>query len=419
MLSFLISTIKVIAVLGILVFIHELGHFTIAKLCKIRVNKFALGFGPYLFKKQKGETEYSLRLVPFGGFVLLEGEEENSEKEDSYNNASIPKRIAVLIAGGTVNIIFAVILFFCLGLVTENIVSTQIKEISEEYPLAIQSGLQSGDKIIKINNKAIHTKMGLDYQISQSNGNELDVLVDRNGEKINILLKPTQVKERYIGITLLEENIIDIVQKGDPADKAGIKTGDKILSINGEPVGQELSKTAGLIIDSETEIIKLVIERNNDIMVIDVEPETDISYRIGIILEKVDNTFKNKVAASFWNTGDLIVSSIESIKMLFTGKVKLNQMMGPIGISDTVSKTSGIYQFFNILALISFSLGLTNLLPFPPLDGGRIVMHLIEAIIRKPLNKKIETGVQMVGWCLIIMLAIVISYNDIIRIFRA
>ncbi|HOZ54663.1 MAG TPA: site-2 protease family protein [Clostridia bacterium] len=242
MINFILSAFKIIILLGTLVFIHELGHFAAAKLFRIKVNEFAIGFGPVILKKQGKQTKYALRLIPLGGFVSMEGEEERSANEGSFSEAGIIKRIIVISAGGIVNIIFAIIIYF------------------------------------------------------------------------------------------------------------------------------------------------LLVWRFND---------------IGI---------------AFIAIKDFVVSIFTSLKMMILGGLSAQQMMGPVGISNVVSKTNGIVDFLYILSLISLSLGVTNLMPFPPLDGGKIVLLIIEAIRKKPLNEKIELYLQMGGFSLLILLSLYITYNDVIRI---
>lgn len=244
MVSFLISALKIIILLGFLVLIHEGGHFFVAKLFKIKVNEFAIGFGPQIFAKEKGGTIYALRLIPLGGFVNMEGEEERSDKEGSFSMASIPKRIAVVAAGGLVNILFGILLYYIISSIALN--------------------------------------------------------------------------SMYMGLL---------------------------------------------------------------------------------------------------NTRDFIFSIFESIILLFTGGVNINQMTGIVGISDIVVNTNGLLNYLYIMSLISASLGVTNLLPFPPLDGGKIVIYLIEAIRRKPMKEETELRIQSLGFSLLIILAIFVTYNDVIRIF--
>ena len=250
--DFIITALKIIFLLGFLIIIHEGGHFLVAKLCKVRVNEFSIGFGPKLWSKQGKETKYELRLIPFGGFVNMEGEEEHSEKEGSFSKASIPKRFAIIVAGALVNILFGILAYIILLMV------------------------------------------------------------------------------RYY--TVVEPNIIE-----------------------------------------------------------------SISY-------------------AFSSTGKLIYAMFDSIVQLFSGKVSLNDMVGPVGISQMISQTSGLSQFIYLLALISVSLGITNLLPFVPLDGGKALLLIIEAIRRKPLKQETELKIQSIGFFILIVFSVLVAYNDILRL---
>ena len=246
MISIIISAVKIIFLLGFLIFIHEGGHFLVAKLCKVKVNQFAIGFGPTIWKKQTKETKYALRLIPLGGFVSMEGEEEHSDEEGSFSKASIPKRIAIVAAGAAVNIVFGLLVFFVL------------------------IWILYGDIVIA-----------------------------------------TQV------------------------------------------------------------------------------------------------------------TGGFIATLGESIKMIFTGAVGVDDLSGPVGISGVVAQTTNIANYIYILAVISVSLGVTNLLPIPALDGGKILLLILEAIRRKPLKQETEIQIQLLGFSLLIALSLYVTYNDILRVFNS
>ena len=164
MISILISAIKIIFLLGFLIFIHESGHFLVAKLCKIKVKEFAIGFGPTVWKKQGKETKYALRLIPLGGFVNMLGEEERSEEEGSFSKTSIPKRIAVVVAGGLVNIAFGLIVYFVLVSTSGNYISNIVDTTVVNYA-AQQAGIEQGDKIVKVNNKSIRLKSYIDNEL--------------------------------------------------------------------------------------------------------------------------------------------------------------------------------------------------------------------------------------------------------------
>ena len=168
MLSFFISAIKIIFLLGFLVLIHEGGHFIVAKMCKVKVNEFAIGFGPTLISKQKGETKYALHLIPLGGFVSLEGEEERSDTEGSFSNTSIPKKIAIVLAGGLVNIIFGLLVYFILISSTAKIASNEVDYVIDNYSAKI-AGIESGDKIISIDGNKIKNAYDVNKYLNKDN----------------------------------------------------------------------------------------------------------------------------------------------------------------------------------------------------------------------------------------------------------
>ena len=338
--SFLINGIKIIFLLGLLVFIHEGGHFIVAKICKVKVNEFAIGFGKTIWKKQGKETVYELKLIPLGGFVRMEGEESKSNLAGSFSNASIPKRIAIVLAGGMVNIIFGLIIYFGLTCFSGNYITNEIESVLPEYPAAV-AGIQENDRIIKINNKKIITKRDINEVLQETKANEITVQIKRDNEIIEFKVNPAEIE----------------------------------------------------------------YEQNEKM------------YILGINLKQAEKTIFNRIYYGFNDTVNFTFSIIDNVKQLIKGNINKDQLMGPVGISSVVSETKGIENYIYMIALISLSLGVTNLMPFPPLDGGKIVLLLIEAIRRKPLNQQIESYIQITGFAILITLSIFITYNDVIKIF--
>lgn len=341
MISFLISAIKIIFLLGFLIFIHESGHFIVAKLCKVRVNEFSIGFGPTVWKKQGKETKYALRLIPLGGFISMEGEEQASDKEGSFSKASIPKRVAIVAAGALVNIIFGLAVYFILIASSGVYVSNEVDSTINGY-VAEELGICSGDKIVEIDNKKIKNKKDIENVLKNNNGKIINVKVKRNDNLLEYNTKLTEVKSKSTGIS---------------------------------------------------------------------------SYYFGINFKKAEDTFINRIENGYIQTKEFSISILDNLKQLFTGKVGVEQMTGPVGISEAVSKTNNMFEFIYMLALISLSLGVTNLLPIPALDGGKIVLLAIEAIRRKPLSSKLEINIQLIGFSILIALSLYVTYNDILRIF--
>ena len=333
----LLNAIKIIFLLGFLVFIHEGGHFLVAKAFKIEVKEFSIGFGPAIFSRQGRETLYSVRAIPFGGYVNMLGEAERVDKKGSFSNAKVLPRIAIVAAGGIVNIIFGIVVFFILSLTTGENLSTTIDEIMPEYKNNLQA-LETGDTILEIEGNSVHLKSDIDRNMQKiKSDNPITLLIERDG------------KTQYV------------------------------------------------------QVIPSKYEGQN--------------YILGIKVAVPERNLKNNLYYAFWGTINFTLSMGDGLKMLFTGAVKPDKMMGPIGISEMVAETSSLYNFVYLLSLVSLSLGVTNLLPIPALDGGRILILIIEGIRGKALKEEIELGIQSAGFTLLILFSLYVSYNDILRIF--
>ena len=416
MVDFLISAIKIIFLLGFLILIHEAGHLIVAKLCKVKVNEFAIGFGKTIWQKQGKETKYTIRLIPLGGFCSMEGEEERSENERSFSKASIPKRMAIVVAGAAVNIVFGIIVYFILMSCTGTFVTNEINTLIEGYT-AQEIGLQSGDKIVEMNGKKIDNKYDLDDVTKNINNNdEISLKIDRNGEILDYKTKLTEEKQKITGIYLNDEAKIVTIERNSPAEKAGLKANDKIIKVNGVEITNDTNKIISAIQEKEEENIIIEVQRGSQNIEVTLVPDYLSTYYLGVNLKQAEGTLINHIIYGGVETKDFLFSIFDNIKQLFTGRVGIDQMMGPVGISEAVAKTKGFEEFIYLLALISISLGITNLLPIPALDGGKILILLIEAIRRKPLKEETEINIQMLGFTLLIALALYVSYNDIIRV---
>ena len=417
MVTIIISAIKIIFLLGILIIIHEAGHMIVAKKCKVKVNEFSIGFGPLIWKKQGKETKYTIRLIPLGGFCSMEGEDERSENEGSFSKASIPKRLAIVFAGAAVNIIFGLLVYFILMSTTGNYISNEIESTIDGY-VAQEIGLQAGDKIVEIEGKKVKSKYDLDEVTKNIKENrEISLKIERNGEIIEHKTELTEVSSKVTGLYLDEKGKVITVEKGSVAEKQGIQANDKIVKINNEDVNEDITKIVEQIQQKGIGTVLLTIERGNETLNIELTPDHEYSYYLGVNLKIAENTVINHIIYGAVETKEFSLSIIDNLKQLFTGKVGLDQMMGPVGISEAVASTTGIQDFVYLLALISLSLGVTNLLPIPALDGGKILILLIEAIRRKPLKQETEFNIQLLGFSFLIVLSLYVAYNDILRIF--
>lgn len=347
----------------------------------------------------------------------MEGEDERSEDSRSFSKASIPKRIAIVIAGATVNIIFALIVYFILATMTSTYVSNQVDSVIENYA-ASEVGIQSGDIITKINDNDVRSKYDIDKALENNNGEEIKLEIERNGEKQELNLKPTKVDNKVTGIYLDDECKVVAMDKNSAAERQGIKTNDKIIEIEGVEIGEDTNKAIETISQNkEKESIKIRLERGEEEIEIDLISDTVPTYYLGINFKMAEDTLINRLINGGMVTRKFVISLVDNLKQLFTGNVGVDQMMGPVGISEMISKTDGIIEFLQMMALISLSLGVTNLLPIPALDGGKLLILIIEAIRRKPMKEETEINIQILGFAILITLSLYITYNDILRIF--
>ena len=416
MLGFLITVVKLLVILCIIATIHEFGHFIFSKLFKVGVNEFSIGFGPKIWQKKIGETMYSLRWIPLGGYCAIEGEEGASEKDNSITKKNIFQKVIIFMMGAGFNAILAFIIFFSLSFVAKT-PTTVITNFSENS--AIQNaGLQIGDKIESINGNKVKTYSEiLSYSASYEDLNGVEIKYTRNGITNTVTVKDAVREVGYIGVTFntVDENmegVIDMVASGGAAFDAGLKAGDKVLSVNGITTNTSL-EVISEIQTHKNEKIEMTIERNGNAIVKEISPNLRYSFDLGIASTEVVNT---NLYYALVNTGNKFKTIVGSYIDLFRGKVTINDMSGIVGIGEMVSKSNTFIEFINLLAIISLAVGIANILPFPPLDGGKIVIAVIEAIVRKKLPEKAEMIISYIGFAVLIGITLIVTYRDIIRI---
>lgn len=415
---FIIAIIKLIIILGVVTTIHEFGHFLFSKIFKIGVNEFAIGFGPVIFQKKYKDTMYSLRAIPLGGYCAIEGEEGESEKENSFAKKNVFQKIIVLVAGATFNAILACTIFVAIAYITPTYTTT-VTGFVEESVLE-KAGVQVGDTIVSIDGKKVNLQSELvsqNYDLDKSN-----VVIEylHNGELKQVTVENAIKDIGYIGVSFkisddetYVTNIIDMVASGGAAVKAGLKAGDKIISVNGN-VTDSATYITPMIREYANKEVSLKVERNGEIVDITLTPDSKRMFDLGIYsTEQVKTTIPLAFISAFDNAKTIVSSYVD----LFKGKVGIEDMSGIVGIGEVVYKTQGILEFFNLMAIISLAVGVANLLPFPPLDGGKVVIVTCEAIVRKKLPVNAEAIISYIGFGLLILLTLVVTYNDLIRIF--
>ena len=412
----IIGAIKIIIVLGTLITIHELGHFLVAKACKVKVLKFAIGFGPKIFTKQGKETEYTIRLIPFGGFVQLEGEEERSEDKNAFNKKPVYQRILIVAAGATVNILFALFIFLIISLVNGRYYGNIISSINTNS-LAYEAGLRSGDIVTKINGKNVLVEYDITDVIEESKNDNFIFTVERNNSKQDINVNIPYTKKGLLGI-MYDINccIVDIVD-GTPAATSDLHSGDIIVAVNGNEIVnyEEIAESISKLPESE---VKLSVKRNNEIYDIELMTMSVSGRFFDVTFDIIEPKGINAIIYAFNQTGDYFNATIEGMLSLFKGKTENVKVMGPVGVADQIASTEGAIDFFYLMSAISLSLGIFNLLPVPALDGGKILLLIIEKIRKKPFEQETEAVATLVGFSLIIILALVVTVTDVIGIFK-
>ncbi len=421
-----------ILALSFLIIVHELGHFLVAKAFKVKVNEFSLFMGPKLVSVKKGETLYSIRLIPLGGYVKMEGEEEASEDDRAYNRKPIGVRAAIIAAGPIMNILTALVFAFIIIMQT-GFFSTEIKEIVPGS-VAETVGLKAGDRIEKYNGKTIYNVNDIEIFAYPLTDESIKLQFDRAGQQKTVEFTPD--RQNYIlGFTPLngefegaDSNVVKEVSKDSPAAKAGLKEGDRIVKLNEQPVNTR-KDIKSILSTSENKKVTITVERSGKTQeltpVIPLKSKNPEYYAMGIkdfVHQKggIGSTIKESVKYNIF----LARSIYYSLGWLFTGTVPASELMGPVGITTTISNEVQVSQsaeetilrLLSITTMISINLGLVNLIPFPALDGSKLVLLLIEGIRKKPLNPEKEALITMVGMVLLIMLMLYATFNDILRL---
>ncbi|MEG0873312.1 MAG: RIP metalloprotease RseP [Clostridia bacterium] len=419
MISFIITIAKLLLILGIVATIHEFGHFLMAKLFKIGVEEFSIGFGPKIIQKKVKETMYSLRWLPLGGYCAIEGEEGDSESETSFAKKNPVKKIIVLCMGVVFNAILAVVIFVGIGLHYPTYTST-ITKLTPDSVLT-KAGIKAGDTIKAIDGKPVKIQADLLDRKDISNKNiEVEYLRDGKIQKTtveNVLTDCGYIGasfkiEKENGVSMVS-NEVQLVASGSESVKTGIKAGDRIIEVADIPTNTG-DQVVDIVRQNKNKEISIKFDRKGQIISKTITPELKQSFDLGIAsTQKVKTTIPYAFVSASNNVKTIAGSYVD----LFRGKVGVKDMSGLVGIGEVVSKTNGVLEFLNLMGIISLAVGIANIMPFPPLDGGKIVIVLGETITRKKLPAKAEAIISYIGFGLLIGLTLIVTYNDILRIF--
>jgi len=449
------TIISFIIVLGVLIFIHELGHFLIARFFGVGVEKFSLGFGPRLFGKKVGITDYRISAIPLGGYVKMVGEEPDAkidpaDRAISFTHKPVLQRILIVAAGPFFNLLLAVIIFFLFfSVIGIEEIKPVVQRLEQNSP-AMQAGMRVNDQIVSIDGTDIDAWYDINEVIAASEGKPLKIGILREGEFADVTVVP-QLKQGNdilgdaisyydIGISAYPElkPIIGDITAGYPAEKAGLEKGDQIVSINGIPVNS-WRQMQSIISSSGGVELTLTIQRDESDFQVKLTPKLVGTkdhlgkkvdcYLIGISTQQVtlpeeDRVTKRlnpikAVVQSIKQTYFICALTVKSVVKMIGGSIPKDNLGGPIMIAQLAGEQAeqGIDKLVQFIAFISINLAILNILPIPVLDGGHLLFFLIEIIIRRPVSIRVREVAQQAGMFVLILLMIFVFYNDITRYF--
>lgn len=450
------TLISAIILLGILIFVHELGHFLFAKLMGVKVLRFSIGFGKKLVGRKYGETEYRISAFPLGGYVKMFGEERGEEaraeeelgeavtEEDlrrSFNRQPVWKRLLIVLAGPTFNLALGAVIFTVISMVGIPDLLPYIGGVKENSPAA-RAGIMIGDRILEINGTPVEGWIDIESALQENTSEPHELKIERNEGVIRATMTPErktvenilgeEAEIWSIGIEPLRFPIVGTVIEGAPADEAGLKSGDRIMEIDGLEVQRWQDMTE--IIHASPEMpLEFKIKRNDEIFTKTIVPEKK-KLKVSVTEEKEvgligiaprdAQRYERFPPLKALNNGIVRTAQISKLTLLTIVKViqrlipARETLGGPISIVQMAGETAarGAMDFFMFMAVISIGLGIINLFPIPILDGGHVVFLAIEGIFRRPLSESLTAMAQRIGLVIILTLMAFVIYLDLMRV---
>jgi regulator of sigma E protease len=430
-------------VLGVLIFVHELGHFLMARRIGVRVLTFSLGFGPKLINIKRGGTEYCISAIPLGGYVKMAGENPEDSRTgapDEFLSKGKWQRFQVLVMGPVMNLLLAIVV---MALVYYQ--GAQLPQF-EQQPVVIgafaqdsvaaKAGLKPGDRIVSVDGDPVATWDKFSMAIVPKANRNVTIGYVRDGRAGEVIVVPTAQTKYEMGDIGVHPKIhpeMDEIVPGQPADQAGLRKGDVILAVDNEvPVSYD--RLIELLRSSPGKTLTLQVKRGDAVQTINLTPQhlgttvmvNGVEQPIATIGAQIrpweTHTVNPGIVEAFklslqknWEWTRLIV---ETLGGLFTRETSVKQLMGPVAIADLsgAAAQAGWISLFTLMAMISLNLGLLNLMPIPVLDGGHIFILALEGLARRDFSMRVKEKMLLAGFVLLLMLMVTVIYNDLMRI---
>jgi regulator of sigma E protease len=420
-------------ILGVLVFVHELGHFLAARRIGVRVLTFSLGFGPKLLKTRRGDTEYCISALPLGGYVKMAGEtadEPRTGAPDEFLSKTKWQRFQVLIMGPVMNLLLAVVV---MAIVLSQ--GIEVPVFLDDPPVigvvtpgspAERAGIQPGDRIMTVAGRAIETWEDLEFNIGMRPDRDVPITFVRGGQTLETNVRPVAEGRFEIGLIGIAPDMIPVVllvQPDRPAERAGIQLGDELLAVNGDHDVVRTEDLLKIVEKNEGRPLGITLRRAGREFELSVTPEAQPEGpRIGLTLGEPTKLVQlgpaDALVESVKRNYQMSGMIFQTLGGLFTGETSVRQLQGPVGIAQISGQAAraGWITLLSTLAIISLNLGLLNLLPVPILDGGHILIMGLEGIARRDFSMQAKEKMLLAGFVVLMMLMVTVIYNDLTRI---
>jgi regulator of sigma E protease len=445
------TLLATLVTLGVLVTIHEWGHYWVARRCGVRVLRFSIGFGKPLFSwKGKDQTEYVVAAIPLGGYVRMLDEREDTVPAEwqgqAFNTKPVMQRIAIVAAGPVVNLLFAVLAYWFLFVLGTSVIIPKVGEVRPGSPVAV-AGLSAGVEIQSINGYEVNSWEQVNLRLAALIGDTREIEIQasesgRSARNYTVQLNDWRVDlDRESPVTALGfipwrpdvEPVLGQLLEDGRAAQAGLQTGDRILRVDGE-LADTWQGLVELIQASADQPRVFEVERSGRVLTVEVTPASrraedgSVSGFIGagVQVPEWPEAMQREIrygpvtalVMGVERTGQMIVLTLDSIRKMFTGIISVKNLSGPITIAKVAgdSAASGLEAFISFLAYLSISLGILNLLPIPMLDGGHLMYYMVELIRGKPVSEQVQSLGLKIGMLLLFSLMAVAMFNDIARL---